>query len=181
MFLLMNCALSWETGRELAACFWGCLGGTQEPLRCSQWMPPTPELVVAGTGYEQPLAPWQGKAMEQCSGHSCVLCVFERCWCSCNLHWVDKQAAYCSCDCPGNVPSAPPFFPDGQLFPLVQCQLSWRGDQRTGWVISNSFCSRCLAAAAHLLAFLLQSFSAPSLQFLWVALWWGALNGNKPC
>lgn len=31
-------------------------------LQCSQWMPPTLELAVTGTDYNEPLAPWQRKA-----------------------------------------------------------------------------------------------------------------------
>lgn len=60
------------------------LGGTQELLHCSQWMPCTLELAVPGTDSVQPLALGQLRLMEQFPGLSGVLSVFEQCCCFCN-------------------------------------------------------------------------------------------------
>lgn len=55
MILLGNCAVSLEMAGSGCRVF-TALGGTQESLHCSQWMPCTPELAIPGTDCIQPLA-----------------------------------------------------------------------------------------------------------------------------
>lgn len=88
------------------------LGGTQEPVHCSQWVPCALELAVPGTDSVQPLALGQLRLMEQISGLSGMLSVFEQCCCSCNCAgWTNRlliapviaQEMFCQLH---------PFFPD---------------------------------------------------------------------
>lgn len=109
MILLGSRAVSWEMAES------GChvltaLGGTQEPLHCSQLMPCTPELALSQAQILSSL--WQLRLMEQFSGLSGVLSVFEHCWCSCNCTgWTNRlliapviaQEMFCQLH---------PFFPD---------------------------------------------------------------------
>lgn len=143
IILLGKCAVSWD-GREWLSCFYS-----------SWWHTGAPALfpvnaVYSGTDSIQPLAlgSWG--------------------W------WSSSQGSLVCWVCLSSV-DVPVIAPGGQtgcllllwlprkcsvnstLFFLMcstslwsSVELSWRGEQNTGWVISQSFCSRCLAESAYL-------------------------------
>lgn len=131
MVLLMNYAVSWGTGRELVSCFLGCLSGTRQYF---QWMPPTPELAITGTDYNQPLAPWQRKA----NGAAFRALLHAVCMCLSSVDvpvictgWTNRlliapviaQEMFCQLH---------PFFLMCSTSLCSSIELSWRGEQRTG-------------------------------------------------
>lgn len=58
-------------------------------------------------------------------------------------------------------------------------ELSWRGEQNTRWVISQSFCSRCLAESAYL-SFFPHGLFLPHLSCFFGLLFNKALNRRRP-
>lgn len=113
-------------------------------------MPPTPELAITGTDYNQPLAPWKRRADgAPLSALACcvrlssvdvpVICT----------GWTNRlliapmiaQEMFCQLH---------PFFLMRSASLWSSVELSWREERRTGWVISQSFYSRCLTESANL-------------------------------
>lgn len=140
VILLGSCAVSWEMAGSGCRVF-TALGGTQESLHCSWWMPGTLELAVPGTDSIQPLAAEADGAVLRALLHAeCVPVIALGGQTGCLLLlWLPRKCSVNS------------------TLSFLMCstslwssgELSWRGEQNTAWVISQSFCSRCLAESAY--------------------------------